>query len=271
MEVTLYKFDGVYDVRTVTDDKGETWFVAKDVCAALEIQTNNLITYLDEDERMTLHYRVIGDPVRRGNPNALLVSEPGLYALIGKSRKEEAKAFRRWINHEVLPSIRKHGAYATDEVLDNMLADPANASKVFQALADEKERRKLAEAKAIQLNDENNDLSRENLDMQPKASAYESLTEDCQKFKFSNLARESKVGHKDLQTILVDGGLLKYTKNDYQGHFIPTDYALGAGLAEMGVSSFGKPSPNAYHFTTKGRAMCDRLIAGWKAQQQKAA
>ena len=90
-------------VRTVVKD-GEIWFVAKDVCEILEIQnTTQAIQKLDNDERSMFN---IG---RQGESN--IVSEYGLYNLILTSRKSEAKQFKRWVTHEVLPEIRNTGQY----------------------------------------------------------------------------------------------------------------------------------------------------------------
>lgn len=92
-------------VRVVTRD-GEPWFMAKDVCEVLAItNVGNVLASLAEDERSSIH---IADGTS-GNPNKALVSEAGLYSLILRSRKPEAKAFKRWVTHEVLPSIRKRG------------------------------------------------------------------------------------------------------------------------------------------------------------------
>ena len=94
-------------IRIVEKD-GEPWFVAKDVCNILEIKNSRdtLNKCLDEDERGV---DIIYTP--GGNQEMTIVSEAGLYSLILRSRKPEAKAFKRWVTHEVLPSIRKTGAY----------------------------------------------------------------------------------------------------------------------------------------------------------------
>ncbi|MDO4282339.1 MAG: phage antirepressor KilAC domain-containing protein [Clostridia bacterium] len=93
------------------------FFVAKDVCNALDIKnTTQAIQRLDEDERTMLN---IG---RQGNTN--LVNEYGLYSLILASRKPEAKEFKRWITHEVIPSIRKHGTYLTPDKVEEVLLNP---------------------------------------------------------------------------------------------------------------------------------------------------
>ena len=93
---------------------GEPWFVAADVCKALEvINPSDALKRLDEDERARLN---LG---RQGEAN--VINEPGLYSLVLGSRKPQAKEFKRWITHEVIPSIRKHGAYATEETIDKII------------------------------------------------------------------------------------------------------------------------------------------------------
>ena len=88
--------------------------MASEVCRILGISTGNLSRDLDDDERQSLQLR------GSGKPN-VIISEPGLYSLILRSRKPEAKAVRRWVTHEVLPAIRKKGAYIAPGIsLDQM-------------------------------------------------------------------------------------------------------------------------------------------------------
>lgn len=107
MNLISYKFKE-RAVRSITKD-GEPWFVAKDVCVVLGIKNNrDAVSTLDEDERADVGFT---DAIGR-NQKTVIVSEPGLYRLISRSAKPQAKAFLRWITHEVLPSIRKTGSYA---------------------------------------------------------------------------------------------------------------------------------------------------------------
>lgn len=107
-EIQVFQSAQFGKVRTTIRD-GEPWFVAADVCRALELSNTTLfVKRLDEDEkRITL----ISNEGIRGNPNMTIVSEPGLYALVLGSRKPEARAFKHWIMHEVIPSIRKSSGY----------------------------------------------------------------------------------------------------------------------------------------------------------------
>ena len=94
-------------IRVVEKDN-ETWFVAADVCRALDILNNrDAVAQLDKDEKDTV---ALTDGIP-GNPNKTIINEPGLYSLVLGSRKPEAKAFKRWITHEVIPGIRRNGGY----------------------------------------------------------------------------------------------------------------------------------------------------------------
>ena len=116
-EMQIFEREEFGQIRTTTID-GEPWFVAADVCRALE-HTNPTVALqmLDEDERGK---QSLGQVSANGivqNREVNIISESGLYTLVIRSNKPEARAFRRWITHEVLPSIRKTGAYATDSRL----------------------------------------------------------------------------------------------------------------------------------------------------------
>lgn len=115
-QIVAFDFEA-HNVRIIVDDKREPWFVAVDVCDALCIANpSDALKRLDEDEKMTLD-TTEGHAGRRGGAQSInVVNEPGLYSLILRSRKPEAKRFKRWVIHEVLPSIRKTGAYAHPSV-----------------------------------------------------------------------------------------------------------------------------------------------------------
>ena len=115
----MFSYNNV-NVRTVMQD-GEPWFVAKDVCDVLGLSdVSKAIQALDEDEKGTNSI-----PTPGGTQQLSIVNEPGLYSLILRSRKPEAKQFKRWITHEVLPTIRKTGgAYLTAAKAEEFLADP---------------------------------------------------------------------------------------------------------------------------------------------------
>lgn len=124
-------------VRTIMTD-GEPLFIAADVCKALDIKNfTQAVSRLDTDERAMLN---IG---RQGRTN--VVNEYGLYNLVLASRKPEAKAFKRWITHEVIPAIRKHGGYLTPTKTEELLSDPDLIIQLATNLKEERASRNQAE------------------------------------------------------------------------------------------------------------------------------
>lgn len=99
-------------IRALRDETGEPWFVAKDVCNALGLtNTTEALRGLDDDEVSNI---TNSEVAQNGGRSPRIVSEPGFYKLVMRSRKPEAKAFQRWVTHEVLPSIRKRGGYMVE-------------------------------------------------------------------------------------------------------------------------------------------------------------
>ena len=130
-------------VRTMVIN-GSPWFVAKDVCECLDINNSRqALARLDSDEKNS----VILNDGTPGNPEKGIVNEYGLYSLVLSSRKLSAKAFKRWITHEVIPAIRKHGAYMTGETLEQALTSPDFLIRLATELKTEQEARRLAEQK----------------------------------------------------------------------------------------------------------------------------
>lgn len=140
-EIQPFDFKG-NQFRTLTNDQGEPWFSGQDVCNILDTGTNHLREYLDEDEITNIRTTDIG---QNGGKAPVFISEPGLYKLIMRSRKPEAKEFQRWVTHEVLPTIRKHGAYATEATIDRILANPDFGIKLLTDLKEERAKRTEAE------------------------------------------------------------------------------------------------------------------------------
>lgn len=125
---------------------GEPWFVAKDVCEIIGLdQVSRAVSRLDEDERGLLKIPHPQNPELFIEVNG--INEPGLYQLIIASNKPEARAFKRWITHEVIPSIRKHGAYMTPETIEKTIMNPDFIINLAQQLKNEQTARIAAEAK----------------------------------------------------------------------------------------------------------------------------
>ncbi len=143
---------------------GEPWFVVVDVCRALDIRNNrDALSRLDDDEKGV---DLIDTP--GGKQKATVVNESGLYTLAMGSRKPETKAFKRWITHEVLPSIRRHGAYITDSVLDHMDTHPELVSGYIRKLRKEN-------AKARAARQQVKELKKDNSLLKSKAEYYDAF------------------------------------------------------------------------------------------------
>lgn len=139
-DITPFAY-GDQQVRVVTRD-GEPWFVAADIAKTLGYRiAPDMVRSLDEDEKGTQIVRTPG-----GHQQMTIISEAGLYSAIMRSRVEGAQAFKRWVTHEVLPSIRRHGVYATDDAVEAMLADPDSMIRALTALKEERARRQAVEA-----------------------------------------------------------------------------------------------------------------------------
>ena len=133
-DLQFFHNDDFGKLRGFLDDDGNPWFVAIDVCAALGLDNSReAVSSLDHDEKITVS-NPDGNP-RAGTPHRLTaISEPGLYSLIFRSRKPEAKAFKRWVTHEVIPSIRKTGQYRIDQA-DETVTVVIQSGEIIDLLA----------------------------------------------------------------------------------------------------------------------------------------
>lgn len=155
-EIQRFDFKGA-SLRTLTDEAGEPWFVAKDVCDILEISNpSDALKRLDDDERSRFN---LG---RQGETN--IVNEAGLYVLVLGSRKPEAHEFKRWVTHEVLPSIRKTGGYIPTSESDSDEDIMARAVLVAQKTIKQKNQQIASQQSRID-------------ELQPKASAWDNFVD----------------------------------------------------------------------------------------------
>ena len=222
-ELQVFEFKG-HDVRTIMRD-GYPWWVAKDVCDVLELDNRETPRKLDDDEVGKTH---ITDSTGRDQEMSI-VSEPGLYSLILRSRKPEAKEFKRWITHEVLPSVRKHGAYVTPAKLEELMNDPDSWIKVLTALKEER-----AAKERLQL---------EATENKPKVIFADAVAESKTSILIGDLAKLIKqngfdIGQKRLfQWLRSKGWLIKSgsSKN------IPTQRAMEQGLFEVKELTINAP------------------------------
>lgn len=237
--VQVFTSEDFGSVRALTIDSAP-WFVAKDVCDALGIATNHLREEgrgLDDDEVMTI-------PNWEGKGAApLIITEAGLYSLILRSRKTEAKRFKRWVTHDVLPSIRAHGMYATPQTVERMLADPDTMIATLKALKAERKRTQA--------------LIEDNARLLPKATMYDVAIEAEGTMTITQAARylaqhDKSVNVKRLYALLRADGLVCKQDN------APTKKAIQRGymVQMMTTRADGKANPPYARMTRKGLDWC---------------
>ena len=215
-ELTIFNYEGS-TVRTVLRD-GAPWWVLKDVCSALEIENSrNVTARLDEDEKDVHSVDTPG-----GRQEVTNINESGLYNVILRSDKPEAKKFKRWVTHEVLPTIRRHGAYLTTAKLEEIMNDPDAWIKVLTALKkerQEKERLKLQAAKN-----------------KPKVVFADAVSASEGTILIGELAKILKGNGVDIgqnrlfERLRQDGFLIKRKGTDYN---TPTQKAMELGLFKV--------------------------------------
>lgn len=142
-EIRVFENKKLGSIRSVVID-GEPWFVGKDVAEILGYSNSSkaLIDHVDEDDK--LNNKSLSSLGQRGG---WIINESGLYSLILSSKLPKAKEFKHWVTSEVLPSIRKHGIYATDTTIDNIINNPDFGIKLLEELKAEREKRLQAEKK----------------------------------------------------------------------------------------------------------------------------
>ena len=214
-EIQRFDFKGA-SLRTLTDEAGEPWFVAKDVCDILGIDTNHLGESLDSDEMNTLR---ITEGNTRGNPNKTIISEPGLYRLVMKSRKSEAKEFQRWVTHEVLPQIRKTGGYIPTTDVDDDMTILAKAVMIGQRTMEAQKQRIAEQQTRI-------------VELEPKARFADAVAASdgtCLVGELAKMLRQNglNIGQNRMFEILRQDGYLGKAGSNRN---VPTQKAMDLGL-----------------------------------------
>lgn len=213
-EIQTFESDQFGTVRAIRDENGEPMFVAKDVCAVLELKNpRSTLALLDEDEKGV---HIVDTP--GGEQQMTIVTEPGFYKLVMRSRKPEAKAFQRWVTHEVLPALRRDGGYmvARDETPEQTMA---RAVLLAQATIDRQKSRIAG-------------LEAENEEMRPKALFADAVAASdgtCLIGEFAKMLRQNGVdiGQNRLFAMLREDG---YLGKVGQNRNVPTQRSMELGL-----------------------------------------
>lgn len=243
-DLKIFNYEG-NEVRTVQKN-GDTLWVLKDVCAVLSISKyRDTAERLDADERASVRVDTLG-----GAQDMICINESGLYNVILRSDKPEAKKFKRWVTHEVLPSIRKHGLYAADELL-------ANPDLWIRALQELKAERTRNAALVATISIQEQQIA----EMQPKASYYDVVLNCKDAVAITTIAKDYGRSGRWLNEYLHDLGVqfrqgniwLLYQKHAQHGYTATKTHSYPGGDGSM-------HSKVHTYWTQKGRLFIYELL-----------
>lgn len=223
-EVEVFSHKDFGQIRTIQID-GEPWFVGRDVAVALGYAKpqNAIPTFVDTDDTLK---RGITDNLGRLQ-STTVINESGVYALVFGSKLESAKAFKRWVTHEVIPSIRKHGAYLTPQKIEDALLNPDVLINLAMQLKAEKQK---------------------NAELTAKAAYYDAVAGASGSTNFRDTAKMLGISEKKfIETVLGE----KYCYRAVDKKIVPYSQYMVAGWFEVREVYYG--SPEAPHCTIQTR------------------
>ena len=212
-EVEIFNFEA-NEVRTVVIEN-EAWFVGKDVADTLGYKngSRDINSHVDEDDRLKYQISTAGQ-----NREQILVNESGVYSLIFGSKLESAKRFKKWVTSEVLPAIRKHGAYLTDQKIEEVLTNPDTIIRLATELKEERQ------AKLV-LKQQNSVLLQQNNELKPKADYTDLILSNKTLVTITFIAKDYGMSGLAMNKLLHDLGVqynqsgvwLLYAKHQTKG------------------------------------------------------
>ncbi|HEP1785036.1 TPA: BRO family protein [Streptococcus suis] len=207
MELQIFKNEQFGEVQLL-EINNEPWFVGKEIAEILGYKNSRdaLSKHVDEEDKGVAKRDTLG-----GSQDQVIINESGLYSLILKSKLPQAKQFKRWVTSEVLPGIRKHGGYLTDNKLEEALLNPDTLISLATQLKEEREARK-------QLQVANSQLMVDNQIMQPKAQYFDDLVARNLLTSFRDTAKMLKIKEREFINWLLDK---KFLYRDKKGKLVP--------------------------------------------------
>lgn len=224
-ELTVFNNEEFGEIRTMTIE-GEPWFVAADVCRALEIGNPSMaVERLDDDEKGISTIDTLG-----GKQRMTIINEPGLYSLVLSSRKPEAKAFKRWITHDIIPTIRKTGGYVNDtaQFIDSYFGQLDSAQKHALTMIFNESKRMTAQLK----------------EQAPKVDFYDTFVSPNKCTGLRDTAKELGISERKFVNFLIDEKYLyrtpaqqlrPYAKKSNEGLFETKDWYTKSDIVSVRV------------------------------------
>ena len=245
-EMQIFNNEEFGSVRAAEID-GSPWFVGKDVAEALGYADANKAVAMHVDDEDKLNDKT---SLSLGQRGGCLINESGLYSLVMSSKLPSAKKFKRWVTSEVLPSIRRHGAYMTPDTLDQMISSPEFGIRLLTELKAEQDKNR-------ELRADNSKLSAENAVLSPKADYFDELVERGSLMNFRETAKELGISPRKMTSFLVEK---KYLYRNQHGQLLPYE-AKNKGYFELKESYNAKTDWTGTQtlVTVKGRDMLRQL------------
>ena len=241
-ELQIFKDERFGEVRTITIE-GEPWFVGKDVATILGYKDTSdaLKKHVDAEDKLTGRFADSGQ-----NREMYIINESGLYSLILSSKLPQAKEFKRWVTSEVLPTIRKHGAYMTKETLKNCLSDPDFAIGLLNKLKEDEEKITALEAeKAVLL---------------PKASYYDVILHSPGLLSVTQIAKDYGESAVWLNKILAEEKVQYKHRKEWILYSKYADKGYATSQTGTHPTSEGIDSHLHTYWTQKGRQFIYELL-----------
>jgi len=213
-EIKVFENEEFGSVRTIMID-GEPWFIGKDIakCLGYAKPENAIANHVDSEDKTSTLIQGTGSNYKS---KAVIINESGLYSLILSSKLDTAKKFKRWVTSDVLPSIRKHGAYLTDETLSRVSENTDEAERLFRELKEEKLRANNLQKENSELEELVSKLKKSNDDLnfdisllenrtaalEPKADYYDEIMKSSRLITVSEIAAEYGMSAKQFNHLL---------------------------------------------------------------------
>lgn len=243
-DIQIFKNEKFGEVRVTMSEREEPMFCLADVCKVLELTNPAMVK-----SRLSAKGISNADTLTAGGVQSMTyINEANLYKCIFQSRKPEAEKFQDWVYEEVLPSIRKHGAYATPQTIENIIANPANGIKLLQALQEEREAKQLAQS---QVADRDKTIGK----LQPLADFAKTAFTSDTLVSISQAAKILKLpfGRNTLFRKLRESGIFFKSKNEPKQKYCDADYFRVVERSPIETSD-GLMIPITVYCTQKGLA-----------------
>lgn len=249
-ELQVFNNSEFGQLRTVTIN-GEPWLVGKDVAAALGYSDTfgALKKHVDDEDKQNCQ-----NDSFESNRGMTVINESGMYSLVLSSKLPTAKKFRRWVTSEVIPSIRKHGAYITPDTIDKMIATPEFGIKLLTALKDEQEKNRALEAE--------NALQKQAIaDFEPIKQYVDTILESKGTLATTQIAADYGMSAQQLNRVLKEEGI----QWNVNGQWILRKKYMGMGLTSSKTIQFthadGRPDTRVQTvWTQKGRLRIHEIL-----------